>query len=56
MKSLDTQLNELTYQSLIKVPKIVGIERDNTMADETMYIPNYNKQNYSFCILLHLGV
>ena len=28
-----------------------GIERDKTMADKFMYIPNYDTQNYLFCRL-----
>ena len=31
--------------------KIAWIQRDKTMADKLMYIPNYNTQNYPLCRL-----
>ena len=43
-------LREICQHSIL-----VGILRDRTLDDKLIYIPNDDKQNYSFCRLKLLG-
>ena len=48
-KLVKLYVNTITLDLTGIVP-IPGIERDNTMADKSMYIPN-DPQNLTFCII-----